>query len=164
MRLELRLDGERRASPYRTARRSPCSVAVAVGFESTEAVNPHTLSRRAPSAARTRHRRRGYRIITPDRETVPLRRGRRAESAIWSDQAVTVADLTNDALGGSGSAVAGEEIPDHRAALILQDSGDHLRTVVEPPVAHDVPERPHRTSFRIPGPEHQPVYPRQHEG
>ena len=36
-------------------------VAVAVGFEPTEGVNPHTLSRRAPSAARTRHRRRGYR-------------------------------------------------------------------------------------------------------
>jgi hypothetical protein len=35
-------------------------LAVAVGFEPTEGVNPHTLSRRAPSAARTRHRRRGY--------------------------------------------------------------------------------------------------------
>ena len=36
-------------------------VAVAVGFEPTEELPPHTLSRRAPSAARTRHRGRGYR-------------------------------------------------------------------------------------------------------
>ena len=35
-------------------------MAVAVGFEPTEGLPPHTLSRRAPSAARTRHRRRGY--------------------------------------------------------------------------------------------------------
>lgn len=35
--------------------------AVAVGFEPTEGVNPHTLSRRAPSAARTRYRREAYR-------------------------------------------------------------------------------------------------------
>ena len=37
--------------------------AVAVGFEPTEELPPHTLSRRAPLAARTRHRRRGYRVI-----------------------------------------------------------------------------------------------------
>jgi hypothetical protein len=35
-------------------------VAVAVGFEPTEGLPPHTLSRRAPSAARTRHRRVAY--------------------------------------------------------------------------------------------------------
>ena len=35
--------------------------AVAVGFEPTVELPPHTLSRRAPSAARTRHRGRGYR-------------------------------------------------------------------------------------------------------
>src|ERR1044071_8472687 len=34
--------------------------AVAVGFEPTEGVNPHALSRRAPSAARTRYRRERY--------------------------------------------------------------------------------------------------------
>jgi Phage integrase, N-terminal SAM-like domain len=37
-------------------RRLPCLMAVAVGFEPTEGVNPHALSRRAPSAARTRYR------------------------------------------------------------------------------------------------------------
>ena len=35
-------------------------MAVPVGFEPTEGVNPHTLSRRAPLAARTRHRRLDY--------------------------------------------------------------------------------------------------------
>ena len=39
-------------------------LAVAVGFEPTEELPPHTLSRRAPSAARTRHRRRDYPITT----------------------------------------------------------------------------------------------------
>ena len=37
------------------------NMAVAVGFEPTVESPPHTLSRRAPLAARTRHRRRGYR-------------------------------------------------------------------------------------------------------
>src|SRR3954471_10927832 len=46
--------------PSEDTRRFACSVAVAVGFEPTEGVNPHTLSRRAPSAARTRYRRRVY--------------------------------------------------------------------------------------------------------
>ena len=36
-------------------------LAVAVGFEPTDGLHRHTLSRRAPSAARTRHRRRDYR-------------------------------------------------------------------------------------------------------
>ena len=46
-------------------------MAVAVGFEPTEELPPHTLSRRAPSAARTRHRRRDYLI----RRTSPNRAG-----------------------------------------------------------------------------------------
>jgi hypothetical protein len=37
--------------------------AVAVGFEPTEGVNPHALSRRAPSAARTRYRDERYRTV-----------------------------------------------------------------------------------------------------
>src|SRR5918997_3631209 len=36
-------------------------MAVAVGFEPTKGVNPYALSRRAPSAARTRYRRSPYR-------------------------------------------------------------------------------------------------------
>src|SRR5918998_3681960 len=36
-------------------------MAVAVGFDPTGDVNPHALSRRAPSAARTRYRRSPYR-------------------------------------------------------------------------------------------------------
>jgi hypothetical protein len=35
-------------------------LAVAVGFEPTVSFHPHTLSRRAPLAARTRHRRKAY--------------------------------------------------------------------------------------------------------
>ena len=37
-----------------------CWVAVEVGFEPTEGLPPHTLSRRAPSATRRLHRRRAY--------------------------------------------------------------------------------------------------------
>jgi hypothetical protein len=44
--------------------------AVAVGFEPTEGLHPHTLSRRAPSAARTRHREGGYRTSDADAESV----------------------------------------------------------------------------------------------
>ena len=36
------------------------NLAVAVGFEPTVSFHPHTLSRRAPLAARTRHRRKAY--------------------------------------------------------------------------------------------------------
>ena len=50
-------------------------MAVPVGFEPTEGVNPHTLSRRAPLAARTRHRRLDYlqrhRIEKPMRQLSP---------------------------------------------------------------------------------------------
>ncbi len=42
------------------SRDTPHRMAVAVGFEPTVELPPHTLSRRAPLAARTRHRRRGY--------------------------------------------------------------------------------------------------------
>ena len=40
---------------------SPYNMAVAVGFEPTVEFPPHALSRRAPLAARTRHRGREYR-------------------------------------------------------------------------------------------------------
>ena len=50
-------------------------MAVPVGFEPTEGVNPHTLSRRAPLAARTRHRRLDYlqdhRIEKPTQQLDP---------------------------------------------------------------------------------------------
>src|SRR5438270_13980827 len=42
-------------------------VAVEVGFEPTEELPPHTLSRRAPSAARTLHRGRDYPRSPPPR-------------------------------------------------------------------------------------------------
>ena len=43
------------------AHQKDTELAVAVGFEPTEELPPHTLSRRAPLAARTLHRRRAYR-------------------------------------------------------------------------------------------------------
>ena len=52
-------------------------MAVPVGFEPTEGVNPHTLSRRAPLAARTRHRRLDYLQI--HRIEKPMRRPNLAE-------------------------------------------------------------------------------------
>ena len=47
-RLGLRLEAGTPRGPQQSSRRCPYSVAVAVGFEPTEGVNPHTLSRRAP--------------------------------------------------------------------------------------------------------------------
>ena len=41
-------------------------VAVAVGFEPTVRLPPHALSRRAPLAARTRHRERDYKCQSGD--------------------------------------------------------------------------------------------------
>ena len=54
--------------------RSAWSVAVEVGFEPTEGLRPHTLSRRAPSATRRLHRRRAYSTTDP--------RGRRGLASI----------------------------------------------------------------------------------
>ncbi len=53
--------GKRRPEHSGSDRRFRRSTAVAVGFEPTVEFPPHTLSRRAPLAARTRHRRVGYR-------------------------------------------------------------------------------------------------------
>ena len=51
-------------------------MAVAVGFEPTVRLPPHALSRRAPLAARTRHREGGYKV---DREE-----GERRRPPSWS--------------------------------------------------------------------------------
>jgi hypothetical protein len=65
-----------RPSPQNTGRSAEKTqyfrwwLAVAVGFEPTEGVNPHALSRRAPSAARTRYRRSPYRTYRRDRRAV----------------------------------------------------------------------------------------------
>jgi SAM-dependent methyltransferase len=80
-------------------------VAVEVGFEPTEELPPHTLSRRAPSAARTLHRRQGYRS--------PLRRLRHFRVVSrWSE--IADADTAQryaarfTALAESGADVHGE--------------------------------------------------------
>ena len=46
-------------------------MAVAVGFEPTVRLPPHALSRRAPLAARTRHRRKDYKLCGPGHEGAP---------------------------------------------------------------------------------------------
>src|ERR1700684_971281 len=56
----------RLAAP-RPGARSAAAMAVEVGFEPTEELPLHTLSRRAPSATRRLHRRRAYRRSEPFR-------------------------------------------------------------------------------------------------
>lgn len=62
-------------------------LAVAVGFEPTEALTPHTISNRAPSAARTRHRAREYpsRLITVQREYLIPRVGLQKRRSMLGD-------------------------------------------------------------------------------
>lgn len=55
-----------RQNAGRSARDHPASPAVAVGFEPTDGVNRHTISSRAPSAARTRYRQLGYWTVVRD--------------------------------------------------------------------------------------------------
>src|SRR5215470_1833441 len=63
--------------PNALIRRHRRSVAVEVGFEPTEGLPLHTLSRRAPSATRRLHRGRAY----PTRPAVRLGAGRRTPAA-----------------------------------------------------------------------------------
>src|SRR4051794_1254128 len=79
-------------------------VAVEVGFEPTEELPPHTLSRRARSATTRLHRRLAYR------------------------------------LAGVAVPVSGEELAQQRRRPLLEDAGDDLGPMVEPPVPYDVPE------------------------
>src|SRR5579872_7559935 len=99
----------------------PCS-AVEVGFEPTEGLPPHTLSRRAPSATRRLHRGRAYPNRGPGREALPV-------------------------LPPAG----GEEVAQHGTALVRQDPADDFRPVVQPPVPEHVPQRAHRPGLRILG-------------
>src|SRR5437764_6150629 len=61
MRPKLRPGGQQKDESQLLAQRHTKSAAVEVGFEPTEGLPPHTLSRRAPSATRRLHRRRAYR-------------------------------------------------------------------------------------------------------
>src|SRR5436305_5306561 len=60
MRPKLRPGGQQKDESQLLAQRHRRSTAVEVGFEPTEGLPPHTLSRRAPSATRRLHRRRAY--------------------------------------------------------------------------------------------------------
>src|SRR5664280_567882 len=60
LRRELRLEPKMPAPQWIGKRASSQVRAVAVGFEPTNGLPRYTLSRRAPLAARTRHRERGY--------------------------------------------------------------------------------------------------------
>src|SRR3954454_5855968 len=61
-------------------------LAVEVGFEPTEELPPHTLSRRAPLAARTLHRRRDYRS-----DRIDVNQSRR----IWPHSSPRTPDTTS---------------------------------------------------------------------
>src|SRR5271169_3577082 len=90
-------------------------LAVEVGFEPTEGLPPHTLSRRAPSATRRLHRGRAYLKRRPD--------GGRAGPLL---SAVLPA--------------GGEELTEYGTALAGQDTADDFRPVIQAPVPEYVPE------------------------
>src|SRR5438105_4114534 len=64
---------------------------------------------------------------------------------------------------GCSLAVSSEELVKQGRALRLEHPAADLRTVVETPVTHDVPERADGTGLGFPGPEHDPGDPGQHE-
>src|SRR5215475_8837447 len=103
--------------------------AVEVGFEPTEGLPLHTLSRRAPSATRRLHRRRAYR-----RRAVPgsLR---------------------------SALPAALEELGEDRCALVGEDSAQHLHWRAESRIVQYVPDRPGGPGPRVLGSEYQPAHP-----
>src|SRR5580704_19060084 len=106
--------------------------AVEVGFEPTEGLPPHTLSRRAPSATRRLHRGRAYPNRGPGGEVL-----------------------------AAGPPAGGEELAQHGAALLRQDAADDFRPVVQALVPEHVPERAHRAGLRILGSVDQPAEPGQ---
>src|ERR1022692_3826451 len=101
---------------------APCWVlAVEVGFEPTEGLPPHTLSRRAPSATRRLHRRRAY-------LTGPARAGPPCPAATSGVPALAgVPELL-------------EEVAQQRAALGRQHAADDLDIRSEPAVMQRVPQ------------------------
>src|SRR5580692_12333052 len=102
--------------------RQPSPRAVEVGFEPTEGLHLHTLSRRAPSATRRLHRRRAY-------PTWAI--GRRSEQI-----------SPRSAAGPLGLLPAPrEELTQQRRALVLEHAADHLDAVREPAVAQHIPQR-----------------------
>ena len=104
-------------------------------------VAPHALSRRALSAAQTRHRGGQYRTRDASDE---IRSGGAATSAA-ADQRPK-----ND--------------PQHRGALGLEDAPADVDPMVEARVADDVEQRGHGAGLRVVRTEHEPVDPRQHQG
>ena len=99
-------------------------MAVEVGFEPTEVLPPHTLSRRARSATTRLHRGGAYR---PARLSLP-----------------------------------GEKVASSAPHSWLAYARDDLGPVVEPAVAHDVPERAGGAGLRVRRAVDDPVDPRQH--
>src|ERR1700685_960783 len=122
--------------------RHPSSRAVEVGFEPTEGLPLHTLSRRAPSATRRLHRRRAY----------PTRATRRLARQISSGSAA----LSRRPRGLL--AAAGEERAQQRRTLVLEHAADHLDAVREPPVAQHIPQRARGARRGIGGAGDQPVH------
>jgi hypothetical protein len=95
-------------------------VAVEVGFEPTDGLPHHTLSRRAPSATRRLHRSRAY-----------LRLTNSGGRATWGLTAL-VEELTKD-----------------RRALVCEHTADDLDRLPEARIMENVPDRAGRASPRI---------------
>ena len=110
--------------------------AVEVGFEPTEGLPPHTLSRRAPSATRRLHRRRAY----PN----PRVRG----GMTFRREAATGVRPSR-----------GEEVTQQGTALTGENPADDFGAVVQASVPQHVPERSHGPGLGIFGPVDQPGQP-----
>src|SRR5580692_5782938 len=115
-----------RGGPRPEISRRPC-MAVEVGFEPTEGLPLHTLSRRAPSATRRLHRSRAY-LSQEIRGCQP--------------DGVLAAPV--------------EELGQHRRALVGEHAADDLDRPAEAPIVQHVPNRPGGASPRISGAVHQP--------
>ena len=110
------------------------SVAVEVGFEPTDELPHHTLSRRAPSATRRLHRSRAYLSRSLGGERDARRTGR---------------VLTQFA----------EEAAQQRRALVREHSADYLDRRAEPRIVQHVPDRAGGPRPGVGGPVYQPGHP-----
>ncbi len=103
-----------------------------VGFEPTEGLPLHTLSRRAPSATRRLHRRRAY--LSPERTACTARQiGCPAQSRLPAAPGV-------DGKPRASLTQSLEELANQPCARIREYSADHLDGLAEAAIPNHVPE------------------------
>ncbi len=122
-------------------------MAVEVGFEPTEGLPPHTLSRRAPSATRRLHRRRAYPTTghTPHEAHAPNRVvnaafNTRERGRCSIQHAPGEAPCARGPPSDLGTAAAREELTKQRAAFGGQHAADNLGLVIETAITNHVPQ------------------------